>query len=259
MKILILTDLEGTNGVYSFQQSRDAHGSPINVEALRLQVGEINAAVRGAFAGGATRVVVPGLGGHGGPVDLTDVDERAELVHGAGPNFRREAEEADFDAIFMTGFHAMSNTPGGILSHTGSSKNVQRMWMNDHEVGEVEHIAVRYGALGLPIVFLSGDDKVVAEVQQFLGDQPVYVEVKKGLAREAGWMLSPARAQQLIEQGAEEAMGRVAGARPYTPGFPLRVRAEIKQGPVEKFLGDASLVNSTTTEHVVETADGLWR
>ena len=258
MKILILTDLEGTSGVYSFQQSRDAHGSPQNVEALRLQVGEINAAARGAFAGGATRVVVTGLGGHGGPVDLTEVDERAELVQRIGRDWRGDAEAAGFDAIFLTGFHAMANTPGGILSHTGSSKSVQRMWFDDHEIGEVEHIAVRYGALGLPVVLLTGDDKTVAEVKEFLGDQPVYVEVKRGLAREAGWMPSPERARALIEQGAEEAMGRIAAAKPYKPRFPLRMRTETKNGPVERSLGSGSLVDTTTVETVYQTADDLW-
>ena len=81
MKILIMTDLEGVCGVYRFEQTRE-YGTPANLEARRLLMGEINAAVRGAFDGGATRVVV--WDGHDGSKSflLEELDERAEVVMG---------------------------------------------------------------------------------------------------------------------------------------------------------------------------------
>ena len=57
MNVYISTDLEGVSGVYRFDQSRE-HGTPANIEARHLLMGEVNAAVCGAFEGGATRVVV---------------------------------------------------------------------------------------------------------------------------------------------------------------------------------------------------------
>ena len=81
MKIYIGTDLEGVCGVYRFEQTRE-YGTPANIEARHLLMGEVNAAVAGAFDGGATRVVV--RDGHGGAKSFfpEELDERAEMIMG---------------------------------------------------------------------------------------------------------------------------------------------------------------------------------
>jgi len=48
MKVYISTDLEGVCGVFRFEQSRD-DGSPANIEARRLLMGEVNAALSGVI------------------------------------------------------------------------------------------------------------------------------------------------------------------------------------------------------------------
>ena len=81
MKIYITTDLEGICGVYRFEQTRE-YGTPANIEARHLLMGEVDAAVCGAFDGGATRVVV--RDGHDGAKNFfpEELDERAEMVMG---------------------------------------------------------------------------------------------------------------------------------------------------------------------------------
>src|SRR5437660_2258809 len=62
MKIYIITDMEGVSGICNEQQvQRD---SPAYAEGRQLWIGDINAAVAGAFEGGAAEVVVND--GHGG-------------------------------------------------------------------------------------------------------------------------------------------------------------------------------------------------
>ncbi len=261
MKILMLTDLEGVGGVYSFRQSRDAHGSAMNRAALRHQIDEVNAAVRGAFAAGATQALVTGLGGHGGPGDLGRVDERAELLLGGASSavLRRMFEEIGFDAVFLLGFHAMANTQGGILSHTGSSKGIWGVTVNGRPMGEAMQNAIRYGVLGLPVVLVTGDDLVCGEVAEFLGDQPVYVTVKRGLGREVAWLPNPAEACERIEAGAREAMGRIADAKPYRPEFPLRIRTQaLDAGILDLRRGPTNRLDAVTTERVVDKPEDMW-
>ncbi len=263
MKVFIATDLEGVCGVYSFQQTRDGHGSAPNLGALRLQREEVNAAVRGAFAGGATQVVADGLHGHGGPLDLGSFDERLEMIlggHNQVESVWQAIAEAQFDAVFLLGYHARANTPGGVLCHTQSSKALNNVWINGRLVGEAEQSAIAFGAMGAPVVLVTGDDHTCREAREFLGDQPVTVEVKRGLARQCAWSPAPKRAWQLIEDGAREAMGRVAEAKPYEQEFPVTIRWQfLDSGALDRFSGKGARIDSQILEKTVHRPqDILW-
>ena len=80
MKVYISVDMEGIGGVsHSDPTQRGDDGYPA---AVALMVGEANAAVDGAFAGGATEVLINDS--HGGMFNLTpeDVDPRAVAAPG---------------------------------------------------------------------------------------------------------------------------------------------------------------------------------
>ena len=252
MKILMLSKLEGVNGVFSPEQCQE--GTPKNVNALRLQLEEVNAAVRGAFAGGATRAVVKGLGNPRMAVGIEALDERAEIILGSVPvdTWRAELQEAKFDAIFMLGFHARANAPEAFFPSTLRPQTIYRVTINGHEAGEAEEAAIRYGAQGLPIAMVSGDDTVLAEAREFLGEQPEYVAVKKG----NGWMPAITAARKLIEKGAKEAMKRVAGTKPYESDFPLTIRVEYTSSAfLDRYKGSGRRIDATTLELVYQAPE----
>ena len=56
MKILISADMEGVTGVTTWDQVTPGH--PEYARFRRLMTGDVNAAIRGAFAGGADDVTV---------------------------------------------------------------------------------------------------------------------------------------------------------------------------------------------------------
>ena len=64
MKVFIVSDLEGVSGVTNPGQI--VGGSPMYEESRRLYTEEMNAAVRGAKAAGATEIVVMDCHGAGG-------------------------------------------------------------------------------------------------------------------------------------------------------------------------------------------------
>ncbi len=63
MKVFIISDMEGIAGVTKWAETTG--GEPLHAERSRLYTEEINAAVRGAFTGGATEVVVMDCHGAG--------------------------------------------------------------------------------------------------------------------------------------------------------------------------------------------------
>jgi len=256
MKIYILTDLEGVCGVYRFEQTRE-YGTPANIEARRLLMGEINAAVRGAFDGGATRVVVQD--GHDGSKSfiLEELDERAEVVMGIFSPYDLVLRQG-FDGAFLLGYHSMSHTKRGILCHTQSSLTWDNYWINDRLAGEIYQSAILLGACDIPVLMVTGDDKTVREAREFLGDDIVTVQVKVGLAREAALMYSPKRARAMIYEGAKEAMKRIGKIKPCKPRFPLKVRWQFKDsGIVDRYKGDAKRIDATTLEKIVSKPEDI--
>src|SRR6185312_655981 len=63
MRVLIMTDMEGVSGIVVWDQVNS--GAPLYEECRRLYTEEINAAVRGAKAAGATEIVVVDCHGAG--------------------------------------------------------------------------------------------------------------------------------------------------------------------------------------------------
>lgn len=81
MNVFISVDMEGCAGVVHVDQTRRTGND--YTQARRWMTLEANAAIRGAFAGGATRVVVNDSHGDMRNLLLDELDPRAELISGA--------------------------------------------------------------------------------------------------------------------------------------------------------------------------------
>ena len=57
-KVLIMSDMEGVDGIFNWAEQCNPLKSPRWKESQQLLTGEVNAAVEGLIAGGATEVVV---------------------------------------------------------------------------------------------------------------------------------------------------------------------------------------------------------
>ena len=259
MRIFILADLEGVCGVYRWDQTRD-YDSRANLEARRLLMGEVNAAVDGAFLGGATRVVVEDGHLRGTNFFADDLDPRAEMAVGSyRPRDRVMAQ--GFDCAFLLGFHAMSHTPSAVLCHTHSSVLWNRYWINDRPAGEIAQMALLLGRLGVPIGMITGDEQTCDEGRQWLGEGLIGVAVKTGLGREGAIMLAPARARDRIREGAREAVSRAAGGalRPFTMEWPVTARWEFKDSAVvDTYRGSGRIIDGATIEKVIDDPNDLF-
>lgn len=225
MRVMIKTDLEGISGVCVWEQTRD-RATLYYQEARRLLMGDVNAAVEGCLAGGASEVVV--TDGHGGGFNIVPELMHPKAKYWTGtdrPSYsQRERIYRGCDAAILLGYHAMAGTEDGILRHTQSSLNGNRYWYNDREFGEIGQSALVMGHFGIPVVMVTGDTATCREARQFLGEKIVTVAVKEGYAAQFGLLLSPSAAHDLLRQGAEAAMKRVSECTPFTIDTPIRGR-----------------------------------
>jgi D-amino peptidase len=170
VKVYIVTDMEGVAGIVRWEQCRV--GTPEYLAALPLLIGEVNAAVEGAFAGGASNVLVND--GHNGGYNFTyaypGLDPRASYLTGpARPKMLCGLDDS-FDAVMMVGSHPMAGTQVGNLAHTQSSKTVARYCVNGRPTGEIGQAAIIAGHYGVPLVFVSGGYAATEEARALVGN-----------------------------------------------------------------------------------------
>ncbi len=209
MKILISTDIEGVAGVFHAEQTRAGNGE--YERARRWMTLEANAAIAGAFAGGASEIWVNDS--HGGFRNLLPdlLDPRAQVILGKPRNLGMMAGlEYEPALVFMIGYHAKSQSPG-ILAHTINSFAFTRVLLDGNEIGE----AGLYGALaadyGAHVALLTGDDAFVAETRAAF-PEATFVTSKTATGQASGSTLSPAHACLEIERVAHEVVARHVAA-----------------------------------------------
>src|SRR5690349_17419666 len=116
MKIMLSTDIEGVSGVADHEQIFP--GSPLYAEARRWLTHDVNAAVEGCLAGGATEVVVVDTHAMRLNVLFDELHSEAQLVFGGSrayrPQLAMEAMDSSFDLALLIGMHAGAHYPGGI-------------------------------------------------------------------------------------------------------------------------------------------------
>jgi D-amino peptidase len=230
MKILIAADMEGISGVVNWDQVDPQH--PEYSRFREAMTGDVNAAVQGAFSGGASEVLVSD--GHNLATNLLieDLDPRVRLNCGTPSPFSMvQGADQGINGVFLVGYHARAGTPHAILDHTWSSRTVFNVWLNDVLVGETGLNAALCGHYGVPVVMISGDQAVCAEAVELLGEVET-AQVKRATGRMAAECLPIENAQALIFGAAESGVGRLFDNNappPYRVSPPVRIGIEFIQ------------------------------
>ena len=228
MKVYISVDMEGIAGVsHPKPTERADSGYPAAVD---LMVGEANAAIEGALAGGATEILVNDS--HGGMFNLRPADlhqaarvlqgQKAwSMVAGAGP-------DAGIGVALFVGYHARAGHPTGTIAHTMSGRPTLTR-LNGRLVGETGINASVLGAWGIPVGLVAGDDALAGEVADWL-PWAERIVVKEGAGGNAAASLHPTLAGDLVRAGAERAVRRASAGElePLVVSPPVVIEVEYR-------------------------------
>jgi len=220
MKIMIMTDMEGAAGILNFEDWVFPSGRYYE-NGKSLLTAEVNAAVDGFFAAGASEVLV--VDGHGcGGINPELLDERAMLMSGAPRPAWPWGLDRSFSGLAFVGQHAKAGTPFSHMTHTQDFQYVD-LSLNGVSIGEYGQLALCAMELGVPTVLACGE-KALAEEASALTPGVVTVSVKHGLlpdglgdvdaqtygrSKLSAVHISPRRARGMIRAGAVEAMRRL--------------------------------------------------
>ena len=162
MKIYIVTDMEGVTGVCDFDNYCADAGIHYQ-NSRRLLTLEVNAAVAGFFAGGATEIEVL-IGHHSDSVDRELLDSRVLLLNGRSDPPFPGGLDASFDALAFVGQHAKAGSDYAHLAHTGNLAVTEER-VNGVSIGEYGQMALCAMDLGIPTIFASGDRAMTLEAE----------------------------------------------------------------------------------------------
>ena len=261
MKVFIVSDLEGVSGVTNPGQT--IGGSPMYEESRRLYTEEMNAAVRGAKAAGATEIVVMDCHGAGEEWDFNSLipellDEACDFVVQDSWTEYTAFLESGVDAALFVGMHARAGTRHGVMNHTVSGQVWQNLWFNGVLVGETGINAALCGNWGCPVLMVTGDDAACDEARDLLGPSLTTVAVKQGLGARSARNIAPLRARALIEEGARKALADLTAVEPYLPGHPCEIQVEYKNTRAPDALRHRQGVERVSDRMIVSRADNWW-
>ncbi len=209
MKIFISSDMEGTAGVVDWSQCRPSEAPAEYAYYRGLLQEEVNAAITGAMAAGATEFLVNDSHSKMANLRPDALAGRARYLSGRHkPLYMMQGLDDSFDAVFFVSYHgSMGGTPA-TLSHTYNPLAISEVRLNGVIAGESAINALVALGHGVPVVLITGDDTTAAEIEPFCPDIHRAV-VKASVSRFAADSLHPAEARQLIHETAREAVQRI--------------------------------------------------
>lgn len=225
MRVFVSVDIEGIAGVAGREEG--SQGNPEYERARRLMTAEASAAVRGIFnahpgaevtvadAHGTFRNIIPEL-----------LDPRARLVRGKPrPLAMIDGVEGGIDAAVFVGYHGRAGTGDSVLAHTftGTLADVR---VNGTSFGEIGLNAAVAGSFGVPLVLVTGDASVAAEVETLLPGTRTAI-VKRAIGALAADGIHPERACQLIEETASDVLGLSSFPAPFVVDGPVALEVDV--------------------------------
>jgi D-amino peptidase len=262
LKVLISADGEGISGITSSDEL--VKGKPEYERFRHLMTADVNAAVEGAAAAGATEIVVNDS--HWGMNNILpeELDGRADLVRGFHkPLCMMHGVDDDIDTVLCVGYHAMVGHSDGVANETMIGREMIEIRMNGRPVGELDINATIAAHYGKAISLVTGDDAFVAEAKAALGDVESSI-TKFAVDRWTARCVGLDRSRASIRDAAERAVRRAAKGdfKPLKVKTPITYEVEFTS--TSEALMGALVPGAERTSHRIVTFKGddalaAWR
>ena len=259
MNVYIVIDMEGGAGVTHGSMIRTGHVEWRD-RGTRLMTAEANAAIEGAFLGGASSVLVKDGHESGQNSRREDLDPRAELVTGNSVTVGlMPGLDSTFDKLFLMGFHAKMGTRFAQFDHTISTATINNLSINNIVVGEIGMYGMLAGLCGVSVALTTGDGPAVDESLDLFGSHQG-VRVKQGLGRFAVRTFNPAQVLTQITEGAKNAMDN--GAPPLEISLPVTISIDFlrsAEADMAEMVPGSIRSSARTVQYVHEDPDTAFQ
>ncbi|TJY36221.1 M55 family metallopeptidase [Pontimicrobium aquaticum] len=258
LKIFISVDMEGIGGIGTPKMTRS--GGKDYATSRQLMTDEVNTVVSAIFEFGDAEILVNDS--HGDMQNLLhlQLDPRVTyLQSNIKPLGMVQGLDNSFDAAIFIGYHAKAGNLGGFLAHTGSG-SVKGLWINGLEVGEGELNALYAGALNVPVILASGDDKFSEEFTKTVKTRTVITKTSVGSS--AAKLIHPDKVKEMLKVKTIEALKDLKSAKPLSVSQPITIRfksSTTTRADVVMSIPGMKRINGTTVEYNAKNMDEAYR
>lgn len=248
LKVFISADMEGVAGAVSDQQL-----GPTGFEYAKfreIMTGEVLAAIEGARAAGATEILVADSHGNGQNLLIDLLPPDVQLVRSwPRPLSMMQGIDETFDAAVFIGYHTSTANMAGVRAHSFSSANLADVRLNGASVSEGAFNAAIAGHFGVPVVAISGDDAVVAEVKKVVPAIEGAI-VKWAYGFHSARMLTPKAAVAEIRARVQAGVARRGESKPYRLTYPVTLEVQFKNYRPSEVLAYLPIVERTDSHTI---------
>ncbi|MFF3561658.1 M55 family metallopeptidase [Streptomyces sp. NPDC002574] len=203
MKVLISADMEGATGVTFPDDVRPGHARW--EYHRRFLTADVNAAVAGFAAAGATEILVNEAHSDQRNLLLDRLDERARLLIGTHkPLGMMEGIDRSPDAVALVGYHTGAGQPG-VLAHTYLPNTITEVRIDGRPASEGRMNALLADEYGVPVVLVTGDDLCCLDSEDW-APHAARAVVKTCVDRYAAICLPPVHSAARITEAAREGL-----------------------------------------------------
>src|SRR6266705_4015484 len=188
MKVFLSSDMEGTAGVVDWEQCIGQ--GPEAAAGRELLLAEVNAAIEGALAAGATEIVVNDSHANMRNLPPGRLLGGASYISGSHkPLYMMQGLDDSFDAVFFVSYHGSIGAPAG-LSNTYNPRAIMEARLDGTVTGEAGINALVAAHYGVPVVLVTGDRSACEETEALIPGVHGAI-VKESVSRLAAHNLHP--------------------------------------------------------------------
>ena len=225
--IFISCDMEGLAGIVSNRQRN--FNNPDYMKACEWMTTEVNAVIKGFVECGVEEFIINDSHDTMQNILLEKLHPEGKLIIGQSKFLSMmEGIDESFDGAIFLGYHARWGLAEGVLAHTYSETCVDTIHLNGQAVGETTINGALAGYFGVPVLMVSGDQKLAEEVQE-MGTGTTSVIIKEGRGRTCGLMLSLEKIKVMLEDAAVNAWEKRKDIEPFVLETPVELLIKLQE------------------------------
>uniref|UniRef100_A0A7C6AAY2 Peptidase M55 n=1 Tax=candidate division WOR-3 bacterium TaxID=2052148 RepID=A0A7C6AAY2_UNCW3 len=223
-KFFISVDYEGIGGTVSWQEF-----SQEPARFRKLMANEVTAVIEGIReAYPESAIVICDAHGLGHDLLFEELPFGVMVVRGSPRQYSMiDTIDKTFDLLYFVGYHSKAGTVASTMDHTYSSATFYRIKINQQEVDEAMINAAVAGHFGVPLGFVSGDDKLIASVKQVFGKEIETVITKYSRSRFAALTRHPKDIGAEIKAKAKNAALKINTFKPFRFPSPCQIELQL--------------------------------
>lgn len=210
MKIFISADIEGVAGISFLEETRS---SEEDYKKFSMQMTkEVLKAIEGATKAGATEIVVKDGHGKGANIDYSKMPENVKLIRGKSghPYNMMYGLDESFDGVIFLGYHSRAGSDRSPLAHTNTG-NAFFIKLNEKFASEFLINSYIARSLGVPVLFISGDEGICQEASELIPD--IKTVVSKRCIGGSVENIAASLVEKEIEEATEKAVLEIKSAK----------------------------------------------